>query len=98
MFAEPHALGFDPTMTLVCGPDGQRDYDIAIRSQHGKDVVYRTCGVLFDAGFDHLVGRGTRVWKAARIDPSSGKRSGKVADCARRYLDSCRSSCIFVLY
>ena len=71
MFAEPHALGFDPTMTLVCGPDGQRDYDITIRSQHGEDVVYRTSGVLFDAGSDHLVGRGTRVWKAARIDPSS---------------------------
>ena len=90
MFAEPHALGFDPTMALVCGPDGQRDYDITIRSQHGEDVVYRTCGVLFDAGSDHLVGRGTRVWKAARIDPSSGKVGSETVVLKDSWVDTPR--------
>ena len=68
MYAEPSALGFDPTMTSSQAPDGSVRYDISVPSPSGEVHVYRTTGVLYDGGFGALRGRGTRVWKARRLN------------------------------
>ena len=68
MYAEPHALGFDPTMVPSQAPDGSVQYDISVPSSSGEVHVYRTIGVLYDGGLGALCGRGTRVWKARRLD------------------------------
>ena len=75
MFAAPDALGFDPTMTSLQASDGSIQYDICVPSSSGEAQVYRTIGVLYDGGLGPLCGRGTRVWKARRLD-EAGKMVG----------------------
>lgn len=55
-------------MTLLRRTDGVARYDIVVRSQAGEEQVYRTLEVLSDAGTGYLLGRGTRVWKAVKIE------------------------------
>ena len=74
MFADPAALGFDPTMTCLQSPNSDDSrtvqYDVLVRGADGGVQTYRTFGVLYDGGGDALVGRCTRVWKARRVDHS----------------------------
>ena len=68
LLAEQHELGYDPTM-VVLPPDsaGRTQYDIVVRSGRDGKHIYRTIDVVFDAGSDRLLSRGTRVWKAIRV-------------------------------
>ncbi|KAJ3555477.1 hypothetical protein NM688_g2556 [Phlebia brevispora] len=66
-FAEPHMLGWDPTMTRI-DVDGQVQYDITVHPADSEPVIYRTLEVLFDSGASNALGRGTRVWKAVKIE------------------------------
>ena len=76
-FAEPHHLGFDPTMTIAETSGGHLQYDLAVRSDDGEVQVYRTSRVLFDGGLDNPFGKGTRVWEAFLVDPDSGETTGE---------------------
>lgn len=64
MFAEEHQLGFDPSMEPI--EDGQ--FNITVGFEGKKPVRYQTLEMLSDLGADSLFGRGTRVWKARRLD------------------------------
>lgn len=68
VYAEPREVGFDPTMTLVKQDDEPARYDILVRSEAGEEQIYRTLELLHDQGAEYLVGRGTRVWKAVKIE------------------------------
>ena len=68
MYADYHALGFDPTVTIVDEKEGEARYDILVRSENGQERVYRTLDMLSSAGEDHLLCRGTRVWKAILLE------------------------------
>ena len=46
---------------------GTTQYDITVRSGRDGEHIYRTMDIVFDAGSDRLLSRGTRVWKAIRI-------------------------------
>lgn len=69
LLAEQHELGFDPTMVaLPPDSEGNLQYDITVHSGRNTVQVYRTLDVIFDAGSDRVLGRGTRVWKAVRVE------------------------------
>lgn len=68
VYAEPQDVGFDPTMTLLKQEDGTARYDILVRSETGEEQLYRTLELLHNQGAEYLVGRGTRVWKAVKIE------------------------------
>ena len=76
-YAEHHALGFDPTITLVKSPEGRTQYDITVCSGTSEWRVFRTVDVLFDAGSHCVVGRGTRVWKVREVDSATGDMVGE---------------------
>ena len=54
-------------MVPVGQPDGTTQYEISVRSTAGDVAVYRTIQSLDESGNSHLLGRGTRVWKAVRV-------------------------------
>ena len=85
-------MGFDPTVTLFRHPSGETSFDIVVRSAHEEDAVYRTNATLFDAGHDQLLGRGTRVWKAARLDKDSGQSTAKTVVLKDSWVDADRKS------
>ena len=60
-------LGFDPTIERRTFTDDHGVYDILIRDKDGKSQVFRTLDILYD-GSDQILGRGTRVWRAQRVD------------------------------
>ena len=66
-FAQPDALGFDPTIIPVKESDGTLQYDITIGSGGPKQETYRTLSLLWGADTNRVVGHGTRVWKARRV-------------------------------
>lgn len=68
MYAEPHHLGFDPTMTRLENGDGTAQYDIMVRTDTGEELVYRTIELLSTPDVAYTVGRGTRVWKAIKTE------------------------------
>ena len=76
MFAEPHELGFDPTMVPHRASDGSIQYDISVQSLGKEPSVYRTIGVLYDGGYGSPFGRATRVWKAKRLS-ATGEMMGE---------------------
>ena len=43
-------------------------YDISVRSPDGHLTVYRTLDIIADRGAKNLRSKGTRVWKAVRLD------------------------------
>ena len=62
--------------------DGQPQYDIVVRTQNESTSVYRTNTVLSDRGGASLLGRGTRVWAARKVE--HGQELGEVValkDC-----------------
>ncbi|KAJ3558269.1 hypothetical protein NM688_g1025 [Phlebia brevispora] len=63
MYAKPHELGWDPTMTRV----GKGQYDITVHIGQGETATYRTLTRLSDVGADVILGRGTRVWEVMRV-------------------------------
>ena len=63
-------------MTLTGQSRIDPQYDVVVHSQAGEEHVYRTLRVLFDGGSDHVIGKGTRVWVALRVDPVSGDTIG----------------------
>lgn len=67
LFAEPHALGFDPTVTRIPRSGCTTQYDITVLTAGGEERVFRTITALGGTGERHLTGRGTRVWKAVEI-------------------------------
>ena len=61
-------LGYDPTITALPSTTGVvRRYDITVHSENGETHAYRTIELLGNSGGRHLLGRGTRVWKAVRV-------------------------------
>ena len=76
-FAEPHELGFDPTMTLVGYIQDVLQYEIVVRSHTGEDCLYRTSRVVFDGGSDNVISKGTRVWQALQVDSTTGETIGE---------------------
>ena len=76
-FAEPHALGYDPTMRLVKSTGDVLQCDIVVRAASGEESLYRTSRSIFDGGADDVISKGTRVWEALRVDPESGETTGE---------------------
>lgn len=68
MYADRTNLGFDPSVTLRKGEDDTTQYDIIVRTDTGDGLVYRTLELLSSPGIEYTVGRGTRVWKAVKIE------------------------------
>ncbi|KAJ3552165.1 hypothetical protein NM688_g4296 [Phlebia brevispora] len=64
MYASPADIGLDPTVLLL--KDGKQ-YDITVLSNDGHSRTYRTLELLAD-GSAELCGKGTRVWKASRVE------------------------------
>ncbi|KAL6298384.1 hypothetical protein BKA93DRAFT_754223 [Sparassis latifolia] len=60
-------LGWDPTVTCLVHGD-KTSYDITDRAKNGEVVVFRTSDILSDSGALRLHGRGTRVYRARRLD------------------------------
>lgn len=79
LYAEPHELGWDSTM--VMSHDGHQ-VDITVSSQNARPSVYRTMELLSDLSTQGFEGRGTRVWKAIRLE--DGRECGEpvaLKDC-----------------
>ncbi|KAJ3555678.1 hypothetical protein NM688_g2446 [Phlebia brevispora] len=74
MYAKRDELGFDPSISTLSNESGRLQYEITVRSTSGEDYVYHTLDVL-SSGDSDILGRGTRVWKAIRIE--DGKPSGE---------------------
>ena len=64
-------------MTLVGTSGGIPQYDMVVRSQNGEECVYRTSRLLFNGGSENVLSKGTRVWEALRVDPTSGATLGE---------------------
>lgn len=75
IFAKPHELGYDPTMMKIRDDDGDIQYEIMVRSESGEEHRYRTVEVLSAPGEAYLIGRGTQVWKAMRVE--DGQETGE---------------------
>ncbi|QRW02379.1 kinase domain protein [Ceratobasidium sp. AG-Ba] len=80
--AEWSELGFDPDVSLVKSEENKAQYDITIRScMNRANSVYRTVGILANVAADSSIGRGTRVWRARKLDelgcPSGPERALK---------------------
>ena len=67
MYAEPHELGFDPSIRLLPGDAEEVQYEITILCGT-EEHVYRTISLLANTNPDIIHGRGTRVWKAMKIE------------------------------
>ena len=89
LFARPHELGFDPTMTPVPQPDGTLQYDIVVRSADGEKQVYRTQELLSISRIDYPVGKGTRVWKAVKLE--NGAERGEPVALKDSWVDEHRT-------
>lgn len=56
-------------MTLIKQEDRlPARYNILVRSETGEEQLYRTLELLHKQDAEYLVGRGTRVWKAVKIE------------------------------
>ncbi|PSS18944.1 hypothetical protein PHLCEN_2v3160 [Hermanssonia centrifuga] len=84
----PHQLGYDPTIKLLGDSEDPR-YEITVRSDlDGSERIYRTLGLLSDAGACALRGRGTRVWKAIKIE--DGQECGEPVALKDSWIDAGR--------
>ena len=61
-------------MTPRTSEGGTTHYDIVVRSPNGTEEVYRTQQLLAGSGHYYPMSRGTRVWKAIKLE--SGKEVG----------------------
>ena len=81
-------LGYDPTITRVTQSDSSVRYDIAVRSASGEVHLYRTLSLEGDSGEHFLLGRGTRVWKARRLE--NGEEVGELVALKDTWVDDHR--------
>ena len=68
--------------------DGSLQYDIAVGQADGTCQTYRTKSLLSDGGGVYLHGRGTRVWRAVRME--NGEESGEVVALKDSWVDEYR--------
>ncbi|KAI6021147.1 hypothetical protein EDC04DRAFT_2901404 [Pisolithus marmoratus] len=78
-FANDHELGWDPTIRRVC-VGGKPQYDITVRTDEGKDLVYQSTRIISDFNADALRGRGTRIFEVCL--KSQDRKSVKDAEPA----------------
>ena len=79
MYAKPEELGWDPTITRQ-RIDGHTCYNITVDAFKGKrtvPIVFHTEQTLSDLAADALHGRGTRVFKAHKLNCTSGQMEGE---------------------
>lgn len=79
MYAKPEELGWDPTITRQ-RIQGHTFYDITVDAFEGKGtvpIVFRTELILSDFAADALRGRGTRVFKARKLNLATGQVEGE---------------------
>ncbi|KAF7790468.1 hypothetical protein EIP86_001423 [Pleurotus ostreatoroseus] len=86
-YAKPDQIGRDSTMAPRTD-DGKPQYDIQVRSSDGSCTLYRTLDVLSDSGAVRVVSRGTRVWKAVKIE--NGMPTGAPVALKDAWVDSSR--------
>ena len=77
-FAEAHALGWDPTITLCSPQDTKRlQYDIVVQDQDTRvERTFRTKRLISNIGAEVLRSRGTRVWEVVELTASGREKSG----------------------
>lgn len=76
MYAEPHEVGWDPTIkhatddkgVILCDDSGRPRLDISVMSEDGEIFDYRTTKLISDIGANALRGRGTRVWEVKKLE------------------------------
>ena len=68
--------------------DGSHQYDISVTQTDGTSQVYRTKDILSDSGGVYLQGRGTRVWKAIRVE--DGVETGDIVALKDSWVDEYR--------
>ena len=68
--------------------DGAKQYDITVRTEGGVNQVYRTKSVLSDRGDSNLLGGGTRVWAAVRVE--NGEERGELVALKDSWVDAQR--------
>ncbi|KAJ3555679.1 hypothetical protein NM688_g2445 [Phlebia brevispora] len=73
VYAERDDLGFDPSIRLLDTKCVPSQYEVKVNSAAGDEHIYHTLDMLSPGDAD-IVGRGTRVWKAVRIN--DGKAVG----------------------
>lgn len=83
MYAEHQEVGLDPTMMSL---DHDR-YDITIH-RDGQSSTYRTLSLLSDSGAESLLGNGTRVWNAVKIE--DGHQCGEPVALKDSWVDPAR--------
>ncbi|CAE6527898.1 unnamed protein product [Rhizoctonia solani] len=79
LLATDAELGYDPSVVTHSpdNPGSEPVYDITIYNSNTKDpTVYRTIEIISDVGADSMVGRGTRVWSAQKVE--NGEPVGSV--------------------
>lgn len=74
MVADHHELGFDPSVCLHHDDANGRQYEITVSSA-AEQQVYRTLSLLSNTTPNAILGRGTRVWKAVRVE--NGTETGE---------------------
>lgn len=73
LFAEPHQLGWDTTVTLSELRSGTSQYDVTVEDADGIRTVYRTLELLSCTRGELEMGKGTRVWKAIEVRDGSAR-------------------------
>ncbi|KDN39675.1 hypothetical protein RSAG8_08703, partial [Rhizoctonia solani AG-8 WAC10335] len=71
LLATDAELGYDPNVVALPSndPNSEPVYDITIHNSNtGTMSVYRTVEIISGVGVGSMVGRGTRVWKARRVE------------------------------
>ena len=76
-------------MTPVLQQDGTLQYDILVRFSNGDEQVYRTQELLSIFNEDRICSRGTRVWKAIRVE--NGHEIGEPVALKDSWIDGRRA-------
>lgn len=85
--ARPDQLGWDPTIISRIKAEKQQ-YDIKVCSADGIYTHYRTLESLWSDGARRAISKGTRVWKAVRIE--EGVPTGNSVVVKDAWVDSTR--------
>lgn len=92
IYAEPHELGWDPTMTPL---DDGINYDIRLDGFNGSTRTYRTLELMSGLGLSDVRRGGTRVWKAIQLE--DGERHGEPVVLKDAWVDAGRTAEGFIL-
>ncbi|KAJ3545075.1 hypothetical protein NM688_g5671 [Phlebia brevispora] len=82
--AEEYELGWDPTMTRL----SKGQFDVQVRTEHGKTVIYRTEQLLSSHAAEAMLSRGSRVHSARRL--VNGQPSGDLVVLKDTWIDADR--------